>query len=217
MSTQADALVVFGITGDLAKKMTYDALYDLERREMLDVPVIGVAIDEISVDDLRARARESVEAAEESVDDAVFDRLAKRLSYIQGDYKDPKTFEEVKKALGDAKHPVFYLEIPPSLFAMVVQGLHDAGLTEGARVVIEKPFGHDFDSAVALNDKLSELLDEDQIYRIDHYLGKEPVMDILYLRFANTILEPIWNRRYVRLGDDHDGRELRCRGPRQLL
>ena len=125
--------------------MTYEALYDLERREMLDVPVIGVAIDEMSIDDLRARARESVEEEEESVDDAVFDSLAKRLSYIQGDYKDPKTFEAVESALGGAKTPVFYLEIPPSLFSMVVNGLHDAGLTEGARVVIEKPFGHDLD------------------------------------------------------------------------
>ncbi len=148
--------------------------------------------------ELRDRAREAIEAVEEpEIDEKVFSSLAQRITYVQGDYKDPKTFEAVKSKLGDAQHPVFYLEIPPSLFSLVITALHAAGLTEGARVVIEKPFGHDYDSAVALNDELSALLDEEQIYRIDHFLGKEPAMDILYLRFANTMLEPIWNRRYV--------------------
>jgi glucose-6-phosphate 1-dehydrogenase len=195
---KADALVIFGITGDLARKMTFDALYDLESRGTLDVPVIGVAIDELSDEELRKRARESVEAAEKEVDEKVFERFAKRLTYVQGDYKDAKTFEQVKTKLKGAKHPVFYLETPPSLFSLVVSSLAKAGMTEGARVVIEKPFGHDLESARELNAQLREVLDESQIYRIDHFLGKEPVMDILYLRFANTILAPIWNRRYVR-------------------
>jgi glucose-6-phosphate 1-dehydrogenase len=197
-----DALVVFGITGDLAKKMTLKALYDLTENGTLQVPVIGVGRTDWTDDDLDQRAREAIEArfeesGEGEIDEDVFKKLADSLSYVQGDYNDFETYRQLKQRLSGAKHPVFYLEIPPSLFAGVVQSLGSAGLTKGARVVIEKPFGHDYDSAVELNDQIHEILDENQIYRIDHFLGKEPVQDITYLRFANSLFEPIWNRRYV--------------------
>jgi glucose-6-phosphate 1-dehydrogenase len=193
----AGVLAIFGISGDLAKKMTFRALYRLEAAGKLETPIVGVAIDDWDDQQLRSHARESIAATVTDPDEEVMSRLTTRLTYVQGDYADPATFERVKEALGDAERPVFYLEIPPSLFATVVKGLGDAGLTEGAHVVIEKPFGHDLESARKLNAELCEVLDEDQILRIDHYLGKEPVMDINYLRFANSILEPVWNREHV--------------------
>jgi len=197
MSDAADVLAIFGISGDLAKKMTFRALYKLEERGKLDCPIVGVAIDDWDDEQLRKHAREAIGDTVGDPDEDVFSRLAERLSYVQGDYSDDETFQRVGKAIGDAKQPVFYLEIPPSLFATVVKGLGKAGLTENAHVVIEKPFGHDLESARKLNDELREVLDEEQILRIDHYLGKEPVLDITYLRFANTMLEPVWNREHV--------------------
>src|SRR6187551_2012303 len=193
----ADVLTIFGITGDLAKKMTFRALYRLEAQDKLNCPIVGVAIDDWDVEQLREHARQAIASTVESPDEDVFGRLAARLSYVQGDYADAATFKRVAAAIGGAQRPVFYLEIPPSLFATVVHGLGDAGLTENAHVVIEKPFGHDLESARALNADLCEVLDEKQILRIDHYLGKEPVMDITYLRFANSTLEPVWNREHV--------------------
>jgi glucose-6-phosphate 1-dehydrogenase len=193
----ADVLVIFGITGDLARKMTFKALYRLERRGRLDCPIIGVARNDWGDEELRQHARDAVGSTGDDVDRDVMGRLEQRLVYVPGDYREPDTFQRVAKAMKGAKHPVFYLEIPPALFAGVVHSLHEAGITDGARVVIEKPFGHDLESARALNAELLDVLEEPQILRIDHFLGKEPVMDITYLRFANTVLEPVWNRNYV--------------------
>jgi glucose-6-phosphate 1-dehydrogenase len=193
--------VIFGITGDLARKMTLKALYDLTENGTLTVPVIGVGRSDWTDDDLHEHARKAIEARVETRQDTfnedVFKRFAGKFHYVQGDYTEKDTYERLKKAISFAKHPVFYLEVPPSLFAPVIEQLGEAGLTEDARVLIEKPFGHDLQSAIELNDRIHEILTEEQIYRIDHFLGKEPIQDITYLRFANSLFEPIWNRRYV--------------------
>jgi glucose-6-phosphate 1-dehydrogenase len=193
----ADVFVSFGITGDLAKVMTLRSLYRLERRGLLDCPIVGVAAQNWTVDDLRERARSAIVDGGEELDEDVFARFAARLSYVSGDFDAPETYENLKKHLGDVRSPVFYLEIPPFLFGRVVKGLHDAGMTANARVVVEKPFGHDLESARELAAELHEYIDESQLYRIDHFLGKMGVVELLYLRYANAMFEPMWNHNYI--------------------
>src|SRR5262245_45063194 len=184
----ADVLVIFGITGDLAKVMTFRSLYRLERRGLIDCPIVGVAVDDWSVDQLVDRARTSIVGAGEQLDQQVFARLAGRISYVSGNFEDSDTYGRVGQAISGKRRPVFYLEIPPSLFSTVVKGLAEQGLTKTARVVVEKPFGHDLASARDLAAELHKYVDESQLYRIDHYLGKMGLDEILYLRFSNTIL-----------------------------
>ncbi len=194
---RCDALVFFGITGDLASKKIFPALHAMARRGQLDVPVIGVAREGWTVERLAARAREGIERHGGGVDEAAFTTLAQRLRYVAGTYEDPATYVRLCTALQGTACPAHYLAVPPSLFPTVVEGLGRSGCARGAHIILEKPFGRDLPSAQALNAALHSVFDEARVFRIDHYLGKEPVQNLLLFRFANTFLEPIWNRRYV--------------------
>src|SRR5450432_3438793 len=193
----SDAFVFFGATGDLAYKQIFPALQAMIRRGHFDMPIIGVARSVAGLDQLRVRARESLEK-HGGLDAGAFEVLSSKLQYVNGDYGSKRTFSDLRKALGKKSRPLYYLAIPPDMFATVVQGLANAGCDKDARVVVEKPFGRDLASAQELNRILHQSFPESGIFRIDHYLGKEPVQNLLYFRFANSFLEPIWNNNYVR-------------------
>ncbi len=194
----ADAFVFFGATGDLAHKMIFPALYRMVKRGTLGVPVIGVASTGWDLEQLRDRARDSIARADAGIDDGdALDRLLSLMDYVDGDYGDPTTFDALRRVLGGARHPAHYLAVPPSLFATVIEGLAGAGLNHDARVIVEKPFGRDLASARELNRIVRSSFPEAAIFRIDHFLGKEEIMNLLYFRFANSFLEPIWNRNYI--------------------
>lgn len=195
---RADALVLFGVTGDLAYKKIFPALYSMVRRDKLAIPIVGVARGGSNLEALIERAQASIQEHGDGFDSRVFESLARLFRYVDGDYAESDTFARIRQALGSAKHPLHYLAIPPSIFPMVTEHLRRAGCTAGARIILEKPFGRDLASAHALNETIHGAFDESSVFRIDHYLGKETVQNLLVLRFANTFLEPIWNRNYVR-------------------
>jgi glucose-6-phosphate 1-dehydrogenase len=194
---RSDLLVMFGASGDLAKKKLFPAVYRLEKRGLLGIPVIGVALDDWTTADLVEHARSAIVDEGEEWDQAAFDRLAANMTYVSGNYAEPTTFEKLKTAAGATRHPVFHFAIPPSMFATVAEGIAGVGLDQGARLIIEKPFGRDHDSAVELNATLHEHFAESAIFRIDHFVGKEALRSLLVSRFANAITEPLWNRNLV--------------------
>ena len=195
--TRSDVLVLFGATGDLAHKKIFPALYSMVERNHLKEPIIGIAYDDWTVEKLAERAHDGIKAALGKVDEKVFARLVGLLRYVSGDYRNQETFDKLKEELNGFRHPLYYLAVPPSMFEPVVQGLEQSGGAVGARLMVEKPFGRDLQSARWLNRVLHIVFDENSIFRIDHYLGKEAIQNLLYFRFANSFLEPIWNRNYV--------------------
>src|SRR2546422_2673604 len=195
-NTHSDALVFFGVTGDLAYKQIFPALQAMIRRGHLDMPIIGVAGRPWTIEQLRAHVHDSLEETG-GVDTAAFEKLCSLLQYVSGDYHNTETYSKIRKSLGSAQHPLHYLAIPPSMFGPVVEGLGQSGSARDARVILEKPFGRDLASARSLNQILHSVFPEPAIFRIDHYLGKEPVQNVLYFRFANSFLELIWNRAHV--------------------
>ena len=197
LDAHADALVFFGATGDLAYKQIFPALQAMVMHGELKVPVVGVALNGWTLDQLKERARDSLAHSEHGIDDVAFPKLLSLLRYVDGDYGDSETFAELRRQLGKAAHPLHYLAIPPSLFGLVVQQLQASGCADGGRVVIEKPFGHDGASAEQLNEVVTSVFTEDDIYRIDHFLGKEAVENLVYFRFANSFMEPLMNRNFV--------------------
>jgi glucose-6-phosphate 1-dehydrogenase len=196
-ATDRDVMVIFGITGDLARKMTFASLYRLEARGKLSTPIVGVAFEDLDDEALRTRMRDSVSATVDDADPSVIGRLASRLRYVGGDFTAATTYERLREVLAPTPRRLYYLEVPPALFAPVIQSLAKAGLASDSLFLIEKPFGHDLASARELNAALHAVISEEQILRVDHFLGKLPVLDVYYLRFANAIFEPLWSRAHV--------------------